>query len=83
MVIHARGPKYQFDEHPAEYLAAALWSALRLADANHAARVAVPAISMGVYAYPADEAVQILVQHGIDLPGTPDQYRRDSLCGAR
>jgi O-acetyl-ADP-ribose deacetylase (regulator of RNase III) len=61
MVIHARGPKYQFDEHPAEYLAAALWSALRLADANHAARVAVPAISMGVYAYPADEAVQILV----------------------
>lgn len=61
MIIHARGPKYHFDDRPDEHLAAALWSALRLADLNRSTCVAVPAISMGVYAFPMQEAVPNLV----------------------
>lgn len=61
-VIHVRGPKYHFDEEPALHLAKAMRSVLLLADQQQLHRIAVPAISMGVYAYPPDEAVPILVQ---------------------
>lgn len=39
----------------------AVRSALLLADDNGLTRLAVPAISMGVYGYPAEEAVPIVV----------------------
>lgn len=42
-------------------------SALQLADQYRMARIAVPAISMGVYAYPPDEAVPIPVKTTIDV----------------
>ncbi len=62
VIIHTRGPKYHFEPNPSEYLAAALWNSLQLADVNLVKRLAVPAISTGVYAYPLDEAITILVE---------------------
>ncbi len=61
-VIHTRGPKYFFDEEPPENLAAAMRNTLLVAEENKLARIAVPAISMGIFAYPPDEAVPILVK---------------------
>jgi ADP-ribosyl-[dinitrogen reductase] hydrolase len=61
-VIHTRGPKYLFDPEPAKHLAEAMTNTLRVADQEQLARIAVPAISMGVYAYPHSEAVPILVK---------------------
>ncbi len=40
---------------------------MRLADAHEIRRLAVPAISMGIYGYPIDEAVPILVKTAINL----------------
>jgi len=60
-VIHTRGPKYLFDPEPAKHLNMAMMNTLRVADQEMLARIAVPAISMGVYAYPPHEAVPILV----------------------
>jgi uncharacterized protein len=62
IVIHVRGPKYHFDPDPARYLARAIRNVLLLADRHKVDRVAVPGISMGVYAYPPAEAVPILVR---------------------
>jgi ADP-ribosyl-[dinitrogen reductase] hydrolase len=61
-VIHTRGPKYLFDPEPAKHLALAMTNTLRVADQEKLTRIAVPAISMGVYAYPPKEAVPILVE---------------------
>lgn len=61
-IIHTRGPKYHFDSDPPKQLASAMESALLAADSVGITRLAVPAISMGVYAYPAEEAVPILVR---------------------
>ena len=66
-IIHVVGPKYLFDADPAQHLAAAITNALTLADSNGLERLAVPAISMGVYAYPPDEAVPILVDTTFSL----------------
>jgi ADP-ribosyl-[dinitrogen reductase] hydrolase len=62
MVIHTRGPKFLFDPEPAALLASAMSNTLRVADQAKLIRIAVPAISMGVYAYPHQEAVPILVE---------------------
>ena len=66
-IIHTRGPKYHTDPHPPRHLAQALKSAIRLADQNRVTRVAVPAISMGIYGYPVEEAVPILVEKALVL----------------
>lgn len=60
-IIHCRGPRYHFDPDPAENLARCLRNTLLLADRLGVKRLAVPAISMGVFAYPPEEAVPILV----------------------
>lgn len=60
-IVHVRGPRYHQDPDPAENLARALRNGLRLADDNGLRRLAVPAISLGVYGYPASEGVPILV----------------------
>jgi len=64
-VIHTRGPQYLFDSDPPNQLASAMETALLVADSVRVARLAVPAISMGVYAYPPEEAVPILVKSAV------------------
>jgi len=61
-IIHTRGPKYYEDADPPGNLEKAMRNTIALADENGLTRLAVPAISMGVYGYPAEEAIPILVR---------------------
>jgi len=58
-VIHAVGPIYDSDPTPAETLASAYVSSLKLAMEQNCRSIAFPAISCGVYGYPVDEAAFI------------------------
>ena len=60
-VIHTRGPRYFLDGDPPGNLAKAMRNTLLLAEEERLARIAVPAISMGIFSYPPEEAVPILV----------------------
>lgn len=66
-IIHTLGPKYLFDEDPRGNLAKAVRSAVLLADENGVKRLAMPAISTGVYGYPPDQAVPIIVAAAKDV----------------
>lgn len=61
LVIHCVGPRYHFDPAPAANLALCLENTLKLAEAESISRIAIPAISMGIYGYPPEEAAPILV----------------------
>jgi O-acetyl-ADP-ribose deacetylase len=62
-VLHAVGPVWRGGgEDEAELLAGAYRSCLRLADELGARSVAFPAISMGIYGYPPDEAARVAVR---------------------
>jgi len=65
LVIHCRGPRYHFDPDPAGNLALCIENVLWLAEREGVKRIAIPAISMGVYSYPVDEAIPILVSKAI------------------
>jgi ADP-ribosyl-[dinitrogen reductase] hydrolase len=62
LIIHTRGPKYLLDPDPVMHLSAAMRNTLLCAEGNQVVKLAVPAISMGVYAYPPAEAIPVLVQ---------------------
>ena len=72
-IIHTRAPRYWQDNNPAEHLARAMHNSLCLADQNGIQSLAVPAIGMGIYRYPAEDAVPILVN-------TVRQLERDLNC---
>ena len=61
LVIHCIGPRYHFDPAPAANLARCLENVLKLADKEGVSRIAIPAISMGIYGYPPEEAAPILI----------------------
>jgi O-acetyl-ADP-ribose deacetylase (regulator of RNase III) len=58
-VIHTVGPVYSGPDESAPLLHAAYRSSLELANESALASVAFPAISCGVYGYPADEAAEV------------------------
>lgn len=60
-VIHVAGPRYHADPDPQALLAKAIKSVLALAEEHGAKRVALPAISTGIYGYPVEEAGPIMV----------------------
>ena len=61
-VIHAVGPVWHGGGHrEAELLASAYSSALALADEHDLRRLAAPAISCGIYGYPADAAARVAI----------------------
>ena len=62
LIIHTLGPRYLFDEDPPGNLSRAVRSAIKLADENGVKRLAMPAISTGVYGYPAEEAVPVIIE---------------------
>ena len=66
-IIHTLGPKYLFDEDPPLNLARAVKSAILLADQNGVKRLAMPAISTGVYGYPPEEAVSVIVKTAAEI----------------
>lgn len=61
-VIHTVGPVYGGRPRDAELLASAFRSSLLLAVEHELQSIAFPAISCGVYGYPADEAATIARQ---------------------
>jgi len=66
-IIHTLGPRYQFDEDPPANLARSVRSAILLADENGVKRLAMPAISTGVYGYPPEEAIPLIVEAALGL----------------
>ena len=60
-VIHTVGPRYKIDPDPEVLLASAYKNSLDLALSNKCKLIAFPAISCGVYGYPAEEAARISV----------------------
>jgi O-acetyl-ADP-ribose deacetylase (regulator of RNase III) len=61
-VIHAVGPVWHGGNHGEDELLASCYaSAIRLCQANRLASVAFPAISTGIYHFPADRAAAIAV----------------------
>ena len=62
-VFHAVGPVYRDGQHgEPDLLAACYETCLRLAEEHGVRKLTFPAISTGVYGYPADEAAQIAVR---------------------
>lgn len=61
-VIHTVGPVYYSERHPADLLADCYRNSIELAVQNGVHSLAFPAISTGVYGYPAREASQIAVR---------------------
>jgi O-acetyl-ADP-ribose deacetylase (regulator of RNase III) len=61
-VVHAVGPVWRGGDHrEADLLARAYRSALAVADEAGATSIAFPAISTGIYGFPADDAAAIAV----------------------
>ena len=68
-IIHAVGPRWRGgDSGEAEELASCYRRALEVADELGARSVAFPAISTGIYGYPADEAAKIAVETVMSTP---------------
>jgi O-acetyl-ADP-ribose deacetylase len=60
-VIHTVGPVYSRKQDRSEILASCYRESLRVAEGLGAATVAFPAVSAGIYGWPADSAAQIAV----------------------
>lgn len=72
-VLHAVGPVWQGGHHgEAKLLANCYQHAMQIAEEEGITSIAFPAISCGVYHYPADQAVKIAVREvGKALPANP------------
>jgi O-acetyl-ADP-ribose deacetylase len=74
-VIHAVGPVFKDGAHnEAELLASCYWTALSIAAAHGLESIAFPAISTGVYGFPADQAAAVAVRSvvaALEEPGAP------------
>ena len=58
-IIHAVGPRYYSDPHPAQTLANCYLNSLKLADSLGLESIAFPSISTGVFLYPVEDAAKI------------------------
>ena len=61
-IIHAVGPIYDEDPHPAETLANVYINSLNLAESLGLTSIAFPSISTGIYGYPIKEAAEIVAK---------------------
>jgi O-acetyl-ADP-ribose deacetylase (regulator of RNase III) len=61
-VIHTLGPVYGQDRPEAELLARCYRNSLSLAEDNGIESIAFPAISTGIFGYPAEEAAEVALQ---------------------
>jgi O-acetyl-ADP-ribose deacetylase (regulator of RNase III) len=60
-VIHTVGPVYSAEEDRSHLLASCYSESLRVADELGASTVAFPAVTAGIYGWPADDAARIAV----------------------
>jgi O-acetyl-ADP-ribose deacetylase (regulator of RNase III) len=76
-VIHAVGPVWRGGAHAeAELLASCYRRSLELAQQLRCASIAFPAISCGVYRFPAEQAVRIAVDTVVDALAAPASIER-------
>jgi O-acetyl-ADP-ribose deacetylase len=61
-VIHTLGPVYGQDRPEADLLARCYRNSLALAEDNGVESIAFPAISTGIFGYPAEEAAEVALQ---------------------
>jgi O-acetyl-ADP-ribose deacetylase len=61
-VIHTLGPVYGQDRPEAELLARCYHNSLAVAEDNGVESIAFPAISTGIFGYPAEEAAEVALQ---------------------
>jgi O-acetyl-ADP-ribose deacetylase len=61
-VIHTLGPVYGQDRPEAELLARCYRNSLALAEDNNIESIAFPAISTGIFGYPAEEAAEVALR---------------------
>ncbi len=61
-VVHVVGPIYQDDQDNEALLTQAVRAALDAADGLGAKSIALPAISAGIFGYPADDACRVIVR---------------------
>lgn len=81
-VIHAVGPVWQGGgKGEAELLAACYRNALALAESHNLSSIAFPAISCGIYGYPAEQAAAIAVAE-LQKPRPGDSTLRRALLVA-
>ena len=81
-VVHVAGPIYTADQDNEALLSAAVLAALETADELEVVSVAVPAISAGIYGYPADEATTVIAASADEYLSTqPGTLRSVRLVG--
>src|SRR5579875_389176 len=78
-VIHAVGPVYGEPSHEAK-LASAFRNTLIKAEGLGARTIVLPAISMGVYGYPADQCAKILAQVILEFAETGKVLKEITVC---
>jgi O-acetyl-ADP-ribose deacetylase len=61
-IVHVVGPRYRRGQDNAGLLAGAVTAALDAADAAGASSAALPAISAGIFGYPAPEAGRVIAE---------------------
>lgn len=66
-VIHCLGPVYGVDKPEPELLAACYRNALKLAEEKTIDSIAFPAISTGIFGYPAAEAAEVAVKTVLEI----------------
>jgi O-acetyl-ADP-ribose deacetylase (regulator of RNase III) len=74
-VIHTVGPVHAKREDRSHLLASAYRESLRVADELGATTVAFPAVSAGIYGWPADDAARIAVSTVRATPTNVDEVR--------
>jgi O-acetyl-ADP-ribose deacetylase len=76
-VIHVVGPNYTAGQRDPALLESCYRTALRVADELGVRRLSLPAVSAGIYGWPAQSAADIAVQ---TLLGTPTEVREATFC---
>lgn len=81
-VIHAVGPVWGGDKEDKDRLLASCYrTALQIASDQRLESIAFPAISTGIYAFPADRAARIAVGTVVaELSGQPSTLKRVIFC---
>lgn len=80
-VIHTVGPIwYGGGEGEAELLASCYKNSLILAEQYELYSLAIPAISCGVYGYPADQAAEIAISTVIEVLNTGNYVKSVTFC---
>lgn len=81
-VVHVAGPIYSVDQDNEALLSAAVLAALDTADELAVGSVALPAVSAGIYGYPADDATAVIAASADEyLSSQPGTLRSVRLVG--